>query len=484
MKKFRIIVSSLAVSHLLLNLYPLHGSDNDIQAALLAPSKATTMNPYEEALEIAKSRLQFYETRQELLLGTSPESRAYQQMLKQEGATILTTNGRGLEAILNSLKNPSAVDTFGLGESIESNRDFLRQWSNVEQSILQLNKNWSSATLTELTKVRYLFAMKTFANRPELGVNVPEDYKYIATDVNDFDAIITLLKQTTSYLQAQETEKNKLLLEQARQSSANKSAEELAAWIEGKGSLNEPTAGKQKLRKKKNQRPAISTSVSLKEEKSPQQSSDTALKETKNTRHLVQEEINQPKKEDSLKQTALLQDKTDSIKKVEEIQQDLTQDVIYEQKFTEYEPLLPQDRNQQKSAINNPKALRAQAKQAGLAQRPVTLEKDFSTETKPSLKLANDHIYTLTQILKAASHPPLWDNALKSVSEIIKQWGGSICGDGGKGSAVVFWIHKTRFLVDATHGNNEMYRAQMKFMAKGLQRAGITLDLLSQLENN
>jgi hypothetical protein len=482
MKKFRTIVSSLAVSHLLLNLYPLHASDSDIEVALLAPSRVIAMNPYEEALEIAQSRFEFYKTRHELLSGTSPESRAYQQMLKQEGSTILTTNGRGWQAALASLTNPNVFNEVALEESIEANRDFQRQWSKVEQSIVNLNKKWSPAILTELTKLRYLFAMKTWANTPAEGFKVPEDHNYIATDVNDFDAIITLLKQTFSYLQEQEIEKNKLILEKAQQKSANKSIDELVAWIEGKSSSKGLKAGKKKSRKRKNQTPAISTSNVSTEEKSFEKNTETALKESIITQPLVKEEVSQTDKNDSLKPMEPLQKKIDNLEKVEEIQQVPSQNIIIEEKFTENDNFLSQNTNQQKIAINNPKALRAQAKLTGLAQRPITLDKDPSIETKPTLKLSSDHHYTLTQILKAASHPPLWDEALKSVSAIIKQWGGSIRGDRGNGSAVEFWIYKTRFLVDATHGNNEMYRAQMKFMAKGLQRAGITLDLLAQLE--
>ena len=90
----------------------------------------------------------------------------------------------------------------------------------------------------------------------------------------------------------------------------------------------------------------------------------------------------------------------------------------------------------------------------------------------------------LKSILQVSSHPPRWRNALSAIKQVIKQWGGSINGSLGNGSEFEFWVGDARFIVDGSHGGSDhtmMYAAQMQFMKKGLERAGITLDLLNAI---
>ena len=102
---------------------------------------------------------------------------------------------------------------------------------------------------------------------------------------------------------------------------------------------------------------------------------------------------------------------------------------------------------------------------------------------RSSLALKPPHISILQSILGVTSHPPKWRKALSAISSVISQLGGSFAGSLGRGSSVEFWIGSVRFLVDSSHGSDRemMYPDQMVFMKKGLERAGITLDLLRGL---
>jgi hypothetical protein len=73
---------------------------------------------------------------------------------------------------------------------------------------------------------------------------------------------------------------------------------------------------------------------------------------------------------------------------------------------------------------------------------------------------------------------------MPALNSVIQQWGGSYNGSLRNGSTVEFWIGNVRFLVDGSHGGSDpemMYADQMVFMKNGLERAGITLDLLGSL---
>ena len=108
-------------------------------------------------------------------------------------------------------------------------------------------------------------------------------------------------------------------------------------------------------------------------------------------------------------------------------------------------------------------------------------EEDFEGESEdvalPPLDLKGKHRDVLGRILKVSAHPPRWKSALSALASVIKQRGGSICRPSG-GSEVEFWVGSVRFLVDASHGggdHDKMYPAQMTFLRKGLERAGVTL---------
>lgn len=144
-------------------------------------------------------------------------------------------------------------------------------------------------------------------------------------------------------------------------------------------------------------------------------------------------------------------------------------------------------KQQKQLATNNSKLARQRKKEAGLALKAAALDISQTNETTTSeiapLTLKQAHLSTLQSILGVTSHPPKWRQALAAISSVISQLGGAFTGSLGKGSAVEFWIGSVRFLVDSSHGTDSemMYRDQMVFMKKGLERAGITLSLLSTL---
>lgn len=165
----------------------------------------------------------------------------------------------------------------------------------------------------------------------------------------------------------------------------------------------------------------------------------------------------------------------------EELDEDSDDQVDFDLKFFGYSYPKTQ-------AVNNPKLARQMAKEKGIAaaalSESITIgDAKIDDVALPIFTLKPKHKATLESILGVSSHPPKWRKAISAIRAIMQYTGGSYCGSLGNGSSVEFWLGKIRFLVDSSHGAKDpamMYPDQIKFMKYGLERAGITLEVIKR----
>lgn len=454
-------------------------------------SPQVAMGRFEQALEIAQSRLDFYNTRQELLTGTDEASLAYQNEVNADKSVNITADGAGLEYIMAILQNPEKQKEYALQTVIKGNLVFIHQWEFVQSKITSLKRKWSEEEFQDLEKARVYFDLKKSATKideAKKDYNIHKDITYISSDGIDFDAIHKLLISTEPYLKLQqkliETEE-KAKQEHLRQAKSKqlwetKSIEEIVDWINKKEQPPKAQVDKKKKHRKK-KRPlqtdqegksttennilaAPAASQSTETSSMPSQSSTQSITTQINTSQLgpvtnISNHEKITKTDETLSATAATEDAEKSIE--------------------DYVPTF----QQHPTNINNPKTRRVLKKEKAIKGKEDSQSAAIIEGTTPQLKLHSSYIETLTDVLKVVSHPPTWTESVKAICEVIKQWGGSYREDLGDGSTAEFWIGNTRFITDKTHNNGLMYKAQMKFMKKGLNRAGITLEYLSQLKS-
>lgn len=448
---------------------PLSATDlqDEESPASLVVSRSLPINIFDKALAVTKSRLSFYKLRQALLEGKDEVSLAYQKEITTEN-NVHVTSGMGPELIMQMMFSPGKYEELALTSNKKGNTEFLNQWRYVKNAILKLKQKWDVPAFQEFQRMRVFFAMRENANKvPEEGFNVHKDINYIASDINDIDAIQELLMQTDSYLRHQQALKaaeekakqEKQRKEFATELWANKSPDEIAAWIEG--DEKKSTKRQKGNRQQKGKNSTLLPKSASVEKKTAPVTTEPSVDSTKLTKsaHLIEESNKSPIEE---KKTEVLPNAVVQPKKVID-RVDITPKAEVPKVITTSQP------TKQKNITNS--------NNAKVEDQNIIPQVTQS----PALILDEDHITTLKSVLRASSHPPVWGKAVKAVCEIIKQWGGSYREDHGKGSAAEFWIGNTRFIVDKTHSNGLMYRAQMKFMAKGLQRAGVSLELLDSL---
>jgi hypothetical protein len=448
-----------------------------------APNVA--MGIFEQALEIAQSRLDFYNTRQELLTGTDEASLAYQKEVNTDGSVNITSDGGGLEYVLALINSPELQKEQSLKAIRKGNSTFINQWEFVKAKITTLKRRWKEDEFQALQKSRYLFDIKKIVTKAEdsnVGFNVHKDTAHISSDGIDFDAIEVLLMSSEPYLmlqqklkEAEERAKQEQLLQQERKRWETKSVNEIVEWI---NTGTQPPVAQGDKKKKKKRDKKNTPSHSDQESKSTRANSVPAAPPADTSTQMSSPPSKDMKESASTDSLLVPVTSNLTVEKRTETVETISAPTAQEDAETFIEDVGPT----QYPSINNPKTRRLLEKEKGMKVKEGAQNAAVSDDTKPQLKLDVNYIDTLTDVLKVVSHPPTWTQSLKAICEVIKQWGGSYREDLGDGSTAEFWIGNTRFITDKTHNSGLMYKAQMKFMRKGLIRAGITLEYLSQLK--
>jgi hypothetical protein len=358
----------------------------------------------------------------------------------------------------------------------------LQEWELVLDKITSIERNGTKeVTIADFERLmENNFSrrgmVEGFANAIKTSETVSKDMRNIASDLGDFKQVSTLLEPyllspgiSLSKLRKggerikREFSEKRQELEKLNSLRDGNDVDALFAFI----TREDPAAKQPKKSKKKQERNKKTVAIDSKMHAEP--CLDAAMSSVIEITHPVAEvagEINQ----------LVIHTEADSLLAASEEEMEGAFDFTPD--YFKYEKPKP-------FTTNNPKFSRQCDKEAGLAVKisadDAAVEK--SEVSEPSLTLKPSHKSILQSILSVASHPPKWRKALSAVSSVISQLGGSFNGSLGKGSSVEFWIGGVRFLVDNSHGSDHemMYPDQMVFMKKGLERAGITLDLLSGL---
>lgn len=468
----------------------------------------------EHAKAIANSRIHFYEIRGELLSGTDEASAQFQETICNQAGTAIH--------LMPSLSFPGAAQNLmsifaGIAQqkrevhSASLSTSFLTNAQNTNQAckeewVLVLAKITSIARsgTKEVVIADFNALMENnfsrrgmvegVASAIKTSATVSDDLNSIASDLRDFKQVCTLLEPyllqsgiTLSKLRKGGERLKREFLEKKNESLRVQALREgddvdaLVAYITGvTGEAPVEKSSKKSSKKNKATDVVVSKSTEL-----CASAVITPLVDSPSVSEML-EDPNQSvisaavdsllvsgkeaKEDNSAINTGL-----DSLSVGDEENDD---DFDFAPDYFKYEkPKL--------FTTNNPKLTRQRDKEAGLAAKVFVADaaEQVNEAARPSLILKPSHISTLQSILSIASHPPKWRNALSALSSVISQFGGSFNGALGKGSSVEFWIGGVRFLVDSSHGSDHemMYPDQMVFMRKGLERAGITLDLLSTL---
>lgn len=460
------------------------------------------------AKAIVNSRIDFYTIRGDLLSGTDEDSTQFQHAICQQDGTSVhlmpsimvpgTTESlfdiiRGI-GLRNAHDSAEAHDSALLTNAQRTNEVCKQEWMLVLEKLESLEKNGTKyVTNNDFEKL-----MEDNFSRRKMVVGIAgvmkgsetisNDMNNIASDYGDFSEICELLRPYLSEAGVK-LKKLKQSSERLKREFLQKKEEDLrlqtfrdqgdfdalAAYIMGEW----PTEKKSKKKKKKaaatnEPEENITTSDATTELIANEDVTNSPLPVSLDTLSVADSTTKQETEIDysAIHSSTQISTESENTHATEEDEFDCNFDYFHYKQRTQ-------------PATNNPKLARQRDKSAGLALKAAaSLDvTKMQGEEKLSLTLKPTHLSILQSILGITSHPPKWRQALSAISSVIAQLGGSFSGSLGKGSAVEFWIGSVRFLVDSSHGTDSemMYRDQMVFMKKGLERAGVTLDLLRNL---
>lgn len=446
---------------------------------------------------IVRSRIHFYEIRGELLCGTDEASVQFQETICNQTETAVhlmpslsvpgvAQNLMSIFASIAQQKNEvhsASLSTSLLTNARHTNQICKQEWELVLAKITSIERSGTK----EVTIADFNALMKNnfsrramvegIANVIKTPATVSDDLNSIASDLRDFKQVCTLLEPyllqsgiTLSKLRKSGERFKREFLEKQNESLKLQSLIEendtdaLAAYITGE----KPAEKQSKKHKSKKKQERNEQTTAIGSEMHAEHCLDT-------TTPSINIHPSATVAVEGSRELAINTVADSLLGASEETEGD---DFDFTPDYFKYEkPKL--------LTTNNPKLTRQRDKEAGLAAKVFVADAAEQTNevARPSLILKPSHISTLQSILSIASHPPKWRKALSAISSVISQFGGSFNGSLGKGSSVEFWIGGVRFLVDSSHGSDHemMYPDQMVFMRKGLERAGITLDLLSTL---
>lgn len=463
----------------------------------------------QHAKAIVNSRIDFYEIRGGLLSGTDETSRQFQEAIcNQEGTSVQFTPsilvpgvGDNLfqmirDIALNKVPNSASF----LTNAQHTNRTCKQEWELVLNKLMSIErdgtKNVTIADFNALMEHNFSRRgmVEGIAHVIKTSETVSKDLNSIASDLGDFRQVSALLepyllepgislsklRKGGERLKREFLEKKDAAL-MLKHLSEGDDLDALAAYITGEASAAKPS---RKSSKRKNKvRDVVGSETS-------ELCATAVISPVIDASFFpviteVVVEHNQPvinAAGDSLLIGERMEEKEDN-----SVTSTVTDSVVngdVEEDF-DFTPNYFNYVTQKSSTTNNSKLARQRDKEAGLAAKvsadtPAVKKSEVG---RSSLALKPPHISILQSILSVTSHPPKWRKALSAISSVISQLGGSFTGSLGRGSSVEFWIGSVRFLVDSSHGSDRemMYPDQMVFMKKGLERAGITLDLLRGL---
>lgn len=454
-------------------------------------------NDFTTAKAIVNSRIDFYTIRGDLLLGTDEDSIQFQHAIcQQEGTSVhlmpsimvpgTTENLFDIFREITSRKAQNSAEMHNskalLTNAQRTNEVCKQEWILVLEKLESVEKNGTKyVTNSDFEKL-----MEDNFSRRKMVVGIAglmkgsetisNDMNNIASDYGDFSEICELLRPYLSEAGVK-LKKLKQSSERLKREFLQKKEEDLrlqtfrdqgdfdalAAYITGEW----PTEKKSKKKKKK---VTVSNVVTQNIATSDVLTESVIVSTSLDTLSITEEK---DKVDYNVVDSAIqISAESENIEVAEEDEFDCNFDYFHYKQQTQ-------------PATNNPKLARQRDKSAGLALKAEAYidTAKMQEEEKLRLTLKPTHLSILQSILGVTSHPPKWRQALSAISSVIAQLGGSFTGSLGKGSAVEFWIGSVRFLVDSSHGTDSemMYRDQMVFMKKGLERAGVTLDLLRNL---
>lgn len=467
-------------------------------------------NDFNTAKAIVNSRIDFYTIRGDLLSGTDEDSTQFQHAICQQDGTsvhlmpsiMLPGTTESLFDIFREIASRKAQNS---GETHNSkalltnaqrtNEVCKQEWMLVLEKLESIEKHGTKY----VTNADFAVLMKDNFSRRKMvagiaGVmkgseTISNDMHNIASDYGDFSQICELLEpylfdadiKLSKLKKSSERLKREFLQKKEENSRLQTFRDQgdldaLAAYITGEW----PTEKKSKKKGKKE----ATSNVLIKSIPTSDAATESIKNEDRAECHLpvsldtlsVTDSIMESKKKIDLSPIdsfAAISTESENIAAVEE------DEFICNLDYFHY-------KQQKQLPTNNSKLARQRKREAGLALKTAALDISQTNETTGEMapfRLKPTHLSTLQSILSVASHPPKWRQALSAISSVISQLGGAFTGSLGKGSAVEFWIGSVRFLVDSSHGTDSemMYRDQMVFMKKGLERAGITLSLLNAL---
>jgi hypothetical protein len=373
--------------------------------------------PIEQASEIIRSRIEYYNDRAKLLTGDDPASLAFQA--EQNESRFTMTSNMGVEGVLALLSG--SVSKLDLVR--RSNSTFQEQWVAVAKKLKSICSG--KGKISDLDIFKLIFGSRRGGASREMPAAVAADTQRICDEVNDFEQVLALV---TDFKESQ----NRLAERYVNDLDG------LVAEIEGTGA---PVKKKKKRKKKKK---VVATGPV----------------------------VSEPKEESDNEGPSIMQPSVVGNNGLDvAIQESAAQDFpLVPISAVEYASM----REVGLSILPTPPLREKKEAKEGKEKDAHDLPHSKAYQIK---RKNFDHLRSL---LGARDVPiPNWAQATSAVNALMKHTGGYIDGTLGNGSETAFWVGNHRFIVDAQHGKKKgepLTYDRLYFFKSGLNRAGITLE--------